>query len=481
MSIRGLPFIWFQLAFAGAVVLVLLVGDRSQPRVLSVPDHLLVNQPVIITFDRPVKQQGSSQDVQLINRQTGQATPGSLSWSSRSIAFIPTQPLAYGATYALKVSGVDDLEGHPMRSPHVSGLSTSRPRFLYVSPDYRLESYDLDSKESRQLSKSGQQVMGYSVSADGSQVVLSYLTGSTPDYTFGLEHLSLAADGTPGEVKSVYYGKGKAFLVVRICDGGSQALAYEDQFDGKGGLAAEEIESYPLSSDGQFGTPAVLVGKDQLVGEILDCSPINDQFLYLDGTGSLTLSSVFDASQKEALGRYSFTYGFAPKDGSVLIGDQSPAVPSPSIVYSVGTDGVRRQLSQPGVSTVGPAYDPAQATLVVAEDADGASLREIYGHFQIVLYQKQPGLGTLRKVLTSYEEEWTNQGAAWSADGCYLTYQHVATGDVAGAGVRPQDTQGNYLDGDIMLTAFDPSKPFLLDQTTPQKPGIKGFNVQWLP
>jgi len=224
-----------------------------------------------------------------------------------------------------------------------------------------------------------------------------------------------------------------------------------------------------------------LLHGDQVVGDRVFCSKSSDQFLYENGQGSVVLSSISDASQQNVLGRYLFMYGFSPKETTVLLGDAAPQLPSPRIVYAIGSNGIRSQISQDSVDTTQPAYDPRETTLAFVEgSADPSDIYNIDTHFQIVLYQKQLGLGILKKDLSTFEPGYTNQSPSWSADGRYLAYEHAST-DESNGPTRPRDAQGNFLDGDIMLDSFDPNKQFLLDVPAPQKLGISGSNVQWLP
>jgi hypothetical protein len=481
------PFLWFQVGFLLIMGAVLLIGDRSQPRIVGAPSVLPVSQPLLITFDRPIRQSGIEKDVSLVSSDTGQAVAADVSVSSRSLALVPKASLAYGTTYTLSVSGITDLEGHAMGKAYVASLSTTAARFLYISPDYRLLEYDLGTRKSQQISLANQEVMGYSVSQSGSGLAMYYRFGTGPAYSYGLEYLAIAPDGGVSSRTVAYQGKGTVLSVAKVCNGGTQLLAYEGNLAKDGSVTSEYIAAYPLSKGGKVGSPKILVKDGQLSGDILYCSPVSDQFVYQDGQGNMALSSSPDTGQEQSLGRYQFLYGFTPKKDGVLLGQVAPQDPFPRAVYDVGSDGTRKTVSQQGIDSADPAYDPGENTLAVSEDMPNPDGNPddpyaAFTHFQVSLYQAQVGGGVLRRTVTSFEDEYSNQSPAWSTDGRYLTYQHVLTAGHNYTGPsRPQDALGNYLDGEIMLVPLNTPGPFPSGQPIPQNLGIIGSSVQWLP
>ena len=472
-------FLLFQIGFLAAVGLILVFGDRSQPKVTGFPAALPVNQPIIINFDRPVTQKDINQKITLI--KNGQKIPGTFSWSSRSVAFIHQHPLDYGTTYTLSVAGITDLEGHVLHTAIKRDLTTNPARFLFIKPDYSLNIYDLASGSTTLLSQKGQQIISYTFSQNGQAIATNFRTGNLKGgYQYGIELLKINQDNSITERTTLQETKNKSFVSLHFCNGDNQILSYEDLLDGNGVVNGQQIVSYPFSSY-SVGQPTVLLKGDILADDLLECSKNSDQFIFSDSSGNLTLSSISAVSQKEVLGRYQFLYGFSPVTDTVMLGDISPQTPSPRVVYAIGEDSLKKTISDPTIDTTDPAYNADESLLAVSENADSANNPyQVYQYFQISLLRFQSGTLT-KKIITPFEDSYSNTNPSWSSNGIYLTYLHSNIKPEENPAQAP-DSIGTLLEGTIVVQKIDTTNNILGQNLLPaQKLDINGSTLQWLP
>jgi len=350
---------------------------------------------------------------------------------------------------------------------------------MYISADSRLHIHNLVTQESTLLTESGKRVVDYAVSAAGTEVLYSYTLNGDSGVKYGLMYAKIKPGGSIPEQRQLYEGGEKSFGDVEICNNGLQGIAYVYQSASDDQALVTNIAAYDFL-EGGVTEKTLSLGEGEVTGKGLFCAETSDQFMYRTLQGDVVLSALSDTTQRTVLGRYLYTYGFAPSGEGVILGTTSPRLPSPREVFFISSSGVRRQISSNDVDTSQPAYSPDRQVLAVVEDVPkmgGGYFISSYA--QVVLYKDQLGQGTLRKVMSVVSEGYSDQRPAWSRDAGYVSYERVRIDD--DSQTRIQDADGSFGDGDIQLLRFDRSKSFLIDTPQPVKTGVKGSRVTWLP
>jgi hypothetical protein len=466
-------FVFVQLLILIGMGVLLLIGDHSQPKILSVSSQLSSTDPVLISFDRPLKQ---SEGASVLLTHGDTTVKGSISWSSREIAFIPAQPLAYDTTYDLKISGVTDLEGHAQRSSYTSLITTSPSQFVYMTPEHQLRLYTLKTKSAVDLTVADLFVVSYALSSDGKQIAVSgYSKKDEALYEFDI----LSIDRT-GVLKRTVLSRGiDQFYDVRICNNNRTIFSSRMEYKNKQ-LVDTFLYAFDLAGENTTlkGAKNILNSSEIPSPDTLVCSQQTDQFLYFNGQGGIVLANLEDP-HGYVVGVYQDLYGFSPKDDQILVSSiSSTAFPIARQVYSINDKSVRTLLSNPLFDSTEPAFNQDESVLALSEDPEFISADADPNHFVIVLYKKGYGV-TNRKPLATIQPTTTDQAPRWSRDGRYVSFERVVIDSPKLA--RPQDIAGHYIDGDIWLATIPDQVDLLRSTVSLEKLPIQGSKVQWLP
>jgi len=125
-----------------------------------------------------------SQEMAISEQEPLQLSPplaGSVRWDGRTIAFLPTEPLAAGTTYTVTIpAGLHSQQGRPLLQPIQWRFTTSQPRVLFIGWDEedRSQLYLAtpgNLEETVQLTQERLGVLDYSLSPDGREIVYAAL------------------------------------------------------------------------------------------------------------------------------------------------------------------------------------------------------------------------------------------------------------------------------------------------------------------
>ncbi|CAN5128486.1 hypothetical protein BH11PAT4_BH11PAT4_1060 [soil metagenome] len=479
MSIKRLPvFLRVQLLLAVVVAVVLIVGDRSQPKIGKIDESLSVNQPIIVSFDRPMKKETVEKGFKLLGG--GSEVKGTFSWSSRAAAFIPDEPLAYGTSYALSLATIEDMEGHVLRNQYSATVRTSEPRFAYMTPDFGLSLFNAASKQSIALSDKNEKILDYAVSSDGEWLLASF-QDRQDEKTSGIFSMRLGQNGGSDKV-TLYKGTDAIYSKVELCGPDSVAVVSRSDIDDKGLIEESGLVTFPLAEKGfEFEKQLPFLSSEEVPSaNTLVCSSASDQVIYQSRTGNVVLGSLSEP-MGDALGSYLFAFGFSPKGTTVLLGDTTSAtLPTNRVAYAINDKGLREMISDNATDSAYPAYDPTEQILAIAEDvSDIGSEDNFRTHFKIVLRQRDRGTVTVRPV-TEGSAETSDEHPTWSHDGRFLTFESIPR-EEGYERDRPRNNDGSFIDGEIWLTELKPGSNFLTREISTQPLKIKGSGVTWLP
>lgn len=479
MFTRNLPiFLKVQIFLLLAVGIVLLIGDRSQPKIGKLPEAVMVNQPIIVTFERPMKKESVEKGFKLALGES--EVKGAFSWSSRSVAFTPDEPLAYNASYQLSLTGIEDIEGHVLRNSYTKTVRTSSARFVYITPEFKLALYNVSTKQASTLSDDSEKILSYAVSVDGKWLLASFQ--DTKDQNLSGVYSLRLEEGGGTDKTMLYRGADAVYTKVEICGPDSLALAAKNTIDGDGRTEESGIVSFPLGENGfDFGEQSVFLPSEEISStSTLVCSTASDQVMYRSLTGNLVLGSLSEP-RGGALGSYMFAYGFSPKGTTVLLGDTTSAtLPTNRVAYAINDKGLRELVSGSSADSAYPAYDPSEQILAIAENVRGVGDEDDYqNHFKISLRQRDRGIVTIRSV-TEGSADASDEHPTWSSDGRYLSFERIPR-DAEYGHDRPQDNEGNLIDGEIWLSQLKPGTNFLTREIVAEDLNLKGSGILWLP
>lgn len=476
MSTRKVPiFLYVQGALACILALVFLVGNRSQPVITGLPNTLSVNQPIVIKFDRPMKKQTVEQGFKLT--LADREVAGDFSWSSRSVAFLPREPLEYGATYSLTLTGIEDTQGQQLRKPYVATVATSSPRFLYLNPGGELSLAHVVANQSVVLSAPEEKVVDYAVSADGKTLLASFQDRQDSGIS-GLYSAQIDENGISKKVM-LYRGTSSMYTNTSLCGPMSVAVVMRYDSDSSKQIVDSNLVSFPLGGSGfMFEKQRKLLSIAEVPSpDTFACSPTSDQVVYRSKTGNITLATLTEPVGT-AVGNYQYTYGFSPKGTSALFGETTSALlPTNRVIYAINEKGLRELVSAPDLDSVSPAYNPTEDTLALSVNRiEAANFEE---RVTVVLRQRERGVALVRNV-TEASSLSSDRFPRWSSDGKYLSFERIQQ-DSPFDQDRPRGKDGIPTDGEIWLAKLSFKTSVLNHDIALIPTGIRGSDVTWLP
>lgn len=463
-------FLIWQLSITASLVLLLIVGDRSAPKLLNSPTRLTIQQPYTLQFDRAVDKTIFEQSFQL--SQNNQPAKGVFSWSSRSVAFIPDQPFHYDQQYQLNFT-LADAHNTQQQASHTYQLQSSPARFLYLTPNKELWLYNLSTSQTRQLSLPNQRVLDYDVATTG-RIIVSYQITATDN---GLSTIELDDQDKP-RYTTLWTSPDQSFLISRFCNNSSSLLLYQEPH-----LANPNgYQNNRLLTVSNLGSTinldqAQAVGPTQLSfpNDNYHCAHRQDALWITQIEPSNMILTSLSASTSYPLGQKRLFYGFTPKTDHLLM-DQ----------YLEGAQGNLHALllfdPQTGNTTTyqDPDYHLSDAqfnpqeTILATVALDSHIPIGQANQSQLHLYQTDSfGLLALTPIQIGFNQQFPN----WSPDSQYLAYQAIAQ-DLSVYPLISGSITNQSLNGYIQLIK-DPLNQG--PQLTSQNTRLQGGYIKWLP
>lgn len=468
MSFLTTPFARFlaaQTVLVALIAAVVLLGNHSAPRLRLDEAVIGPTDPVTLFPSRPLDRTSFEQGFRLT--LDGEPVAGVFQWTTRSVSFIPDEPLQSEGRYEINVEGATDRQGTPLRSPFQAAVTVRPAAFLYVTPSKELARYTVRSSEFEVLSQPGHEVLAYAVAADGSRIVYSYRLPLTNAY--GL--MSLEGDGF--RERSIVTGGERAFYDrLALCGPSGQLVALRNEMDRDGIVTGSRYVSFRDSG------PYDLLPEGRLNSQPeFACTSLSEQFLYRDVEGLLQLSRLSRPEETDSLGRYDVAYGFSPRGGGILAGVVNPDDPTKRLVYRIDANGIRQLISDSRYDVSDPSFNALETLLVRSENRE-VTPGSISMHGQIVL--STFGESAVRQmVVTEPLATLSDERPRWSADGRYVAFERIT---LSSRTDRPQDSQGRPLDAELMLFEV-PADTALLQERLPEVRSLQiwGGSVTWLP
>jgi hypothetical protein len=465
------PFSIVQVVIGVLFILLMVVGDRSQPKIRLQDERVSATDPVVLQFNRPLDRSSLEKGFSLTLND--RAVPGMFSWSALSVAFIPNLPLEQGERYVLTVQGVQDTNGRVLRQAFVREVVLSEPRFLFITPELRLAQGNVNG-EQRVVTAEGLQVLSFAVDERGEMAVVASREAGSNRYR--LEMVTLK----DGSTKLLSASDRYFYQEVALCGFGSDFVAYRKTLDERGTVTSARLVTAPfegLDRLAQYETE--LVGPEKLGStDVLACSYRSRQLVYRSIDGSLILRELGEV-EETSLGLYQRSFGFSPDGGVIIVGAHAtsdyPIIRSLTSITSIGK---RESLSDERFDATDGAMSFTQL-LAYSEDRRLLSTVDFQSRLQVIIRSQDVAVRE-QTILTSGDANSSDERPRWSVDGRYVSFERITLVSDSGVGERPQDASGRLLDGEIWYQVL-PNRENALFQADPKPTGLRGGNVVWLP
>ncbi len=297
--------------FLMGLIFLFLALPEVPPRVIAVKEMIRANESFSITFNKPIRTEGSEDRLAVL--KNGERVAGTLKTTATTLFFSPEESWESGQEYRVKIAPLPAERGGTTTEPIDLSLRIEKARVLFLSPDSRLMEGNPETGVAEPVTPEGINIFSFSTGINGHVVALYGLNGDR--YKTGV--LLGEKQGTHYRLMMSPVVETPRYSQALLCDG-SRALLLVSQ----GSQGDPRVEYFTLDWERPLSKESLQEWKIEETALYNDgdlaCSEDTARVLYRKSSGAY-VTNFLGEEDEDIIGVFDSAIGFTPKDTSMLL------------------------------------------------------------------------------------------------------------------------------------------------------------------